>query len=66
MLEAVFRSIVGLVFAAVSWLVLIPVGAVFATPVVFVLALCSRKGTLRANVKDEYRQLWNFGRNWAF
>jgi hypothetical protein len=60
MLESVFRLIFTVLFALFCWLVFIPIGFVLATPVIFVIVLCKRKGTFKENMMAEYKLLWKF------
>jgi len=60
MLESIVRTVLGVLLAAVCWLVFIPVGLVLATPIILLIVLCRRSGTFKSNLADEYRKLWRF------
>jgi hypothetical protein len=65
MFEALFRGIFGLLFGLLCWLVLIPVGFVLATPVIFFFVLFRSEGTFKDNVSEEYQKLWKFWKSWG-
>ncbi len=65
MAELVFRFIFEILLSIICWLVLIPVGYVLATPIIFFMVLFRYEGTFWDNVWDEYRHLWKFWKDWG-
>jgi len=64
MIETVARLVVGAVFAAITWIVVIPLVFAVYTPVALVLAMRG-PGTCFDNLRSEYRRLWRFWKEWG-
>jgi hypothetical protein len=65
MVELVFGFIFYLLYSLVFWAVLVPIVFVVATPIIFCIVLFRRGGNFVGNVKNEYRQLWMFWKEWG-
>jgi hypothetical protein len=65
MIESIFGFIFYLMWSLIFWLVLFPVIAVLATPIIFFIVLFKRDGNFVDNMKNEYQRLWMFWKDWG-